>query len=346
MSVYVQQTIAPKLENTLMPGRSQDRCTRQSLMGIGSLTGNIASCRFLTFQAFLSPILRIASDGAIHSAAEFEQGSADILGLSPEDRTQMLASGGMTVLRDRSGWAYYYLFRAGLLERPSRGHYRITERGLQALKDCPDGVNKKYLKQFPEFLEYVNSKPKEGKLIDSASVLETSNQTPQGMIDEAYRVLQEQLAADLLEQIMSKSPAFFEALVVKLLVRMGYGGSEAEAYVTGRSGDGGIDGLINEDRLGLDRIYVQAKRWKEKIGTPQIRDFVGSLAGQGAHKGVFITTSGFQPSVAEYLRGVQHRVVLIDGPRLAALCIEFGIGVVPEGAYTIRKIDASFFESE
>jgi restriction system protein len=293
------------------------------------------------------PTLTIASDGAVHTTADFEQGSAEILKLSSEDRAQMLASGSMTVLRDRTGWAYYHLFRAGLLDRPSRGRYSITARGLKTLQENPQGIDQKYLKQFPEYIEYLAPKPKDGSVgAVPVVVSDTAGQTPQGIIDDAYKLLQQQLAVDLLEQIAAKSPAFFEELVIRLLVKMGYGGSEQDARVTGRSGDGGIDGLINEDRLGLDRIYVQAKRWKDKVGTPQIRDFVGCLAGGGAHKGVFITTSGFQPGVTDYLRGVQHRVVLIGGQRLAELCIEFGIGVVVEGAYMIKKVDTSFFDEE
>lgn len=291
------------------------------------------------------PILTIASDKAVHTTADFEKGSADILNLSTEDRAQMLASGSMTVLRDRTGWAYYHLFRAGLLDRPTRGRYSITARGLKTLQDSSKGIDQKYLKQFPKYMEYLAPKPKDGLVVTAMpAVTDAAVQTPQGTIDDAYKLLQQQLAADLLEQIAAKSPAFFEDLVIRLLVKMGYGGSEQDARVTGRSGDGGIDGLINEDRLGLDRIYVQAKRRKDKVGTPQIRDFVGSLAGGGAHKGVFITTSGFQPGVVDYLRGVQHRVVLIDGQRLAELCIEFGIGVVVEGAYTIKKVDTAFFD--
>ena len=295
----------------------------------------------------MTPILTIASDGTVHSTADFERGAADMLNLSAEDQAQMLASGSMTVLRDRTGWAYYHLFRAGLLDRPSRGRYCITARGIEALREHPTGIDQRYLKRYPEYMDYLAPKLKEGSPGTAPIVrADSSTQTPQGVIDDAYKVLQQQLAGDLLEQIGAKSPAFFEDLVIKLLVKMGYGGSEHDARVTGRSGDGGIDGLINEDRLGLERIYVQAKRWKDKVGTPQIRDFVGSLAGGGAHKGVFITTSGFQQGVADYLRGVQHRVVLIDGQKLAELCIEFGIGVVVEGAYLIKKVDASFFEDD
>jgi len=300
------------------------------------------------FQQFLIPILKIASDGKIHTPREFEDGAAEMLHLTPEDRSLMLGSGSMTVLRDRTGWAYYHLYRAGLLDRPQRAKYQITKRGLEVLGEKPDGIDQKYMRRFPEYLEYLAPKVKDGDSVNAvpAVIEEAAQQTPQGLIDSAYSVLQKKLAQDLLEQISTKSPAFFEELVVKLLVRMGYGGSQQDASVVGRSGDGGIDGLINEDRLGLDRIYVQAKRWKDKVGTPQIRDFVGSLAGGGAHKGVFITTSSFQPGVVDYLRGVQHRVVLIDGQRLAELCIEFDLGVTVEGSYLIKRIDTAFFDEE
>ncbi len=298
------------------------------------------------YQVFMVPILSVARDGIVHTTADFEAGAADLLKLSVDDRAEMLSSGSMTVLRDRVGWAFYHMYRAGLLDRPARGRYVITPRGQQALQDSPQGIDQKYLKQFASYREYLTKSKEAVPSSTEAPTNEPATQTPQGAIEAAYKVLQQQLAAELLEQVMAKSPAFFEDLVLKLLVKMGYGGSEQDARVTGRSGDGGIDGLINEVRLGLDRIYVQAKRWQNKVGTPEMRDFVGSLAGGGAHKGVFITTSGFQPGVSEYLRGVQHRVVLIDGPRLAELCIQFGVGVLVEGAYHIKRIDLSFFEAE
>lgn len=238
------------------------------------------------YQVFMVPILSVASDGVVHTTAEFESGAADLLRLSADDRAEMLSSGSMTVLRDRVGWAYYHMFRAGLLDRPARGRYIITLRGQQALKDSPQGIDQKYLKRFTSYKEYLTKSREAVPTFPDTPISEPqTSQTPQGAIEAAYKILQQQLAAELLEQVMAKSPAFFEDLVIKLLVKMGYGGSEQDARVTGRSGDGGIDGLINEDRLGLDRIYVQAKRWKDKVGTPEVRDFVGSLAGNGAHKG-------------------------------------------------------------
>jgi len=300
------------------------------------------------YQQFMTPILRIASDNELHTPSQFEEGSAEILGLSPEDRTQMLSSGAMTVLKDRTGWAYYALFRAGLLERPKRGTYRITGRGQEVFREHPEGIDERYLRRFAEYGSYVTPKPKDGGPSDLslASSSETTSQTPQGQIEAAHRILQEKLSQDLLDLIQSKSPRFFENLVMKLLRKMGYGVSEENVLVIGKSGDGGVDGLINEDELGLDRIYVQAKRWKDKVGTPEIRDFVGSLAGGGTHKGIFITTSSFQPGVREYLKGVQQRVVLLDGRQLAKRCIDCGVGVTGVAKYEVSRIDTAFFDDE
>lgn len=290
------------------------------------------------------PILEAAADGQLHKPLDFENYAADKLGLTTEDRALMLTSGGMTVLRDRTGWAYYHLFRAGLLDRPSRATYQISARGVETLANNPDGIDQKYLRRFPEYVVYLAPKVKEDGTHQGTASSEIE-QTPKGQIKDAFALLQKQLALELLEQIATQSPTFFENLVVKLLIRMGYGGSQEEAArVVGRSGDGGIDGIIKEDRLGLDTIYVQAKRWKGIVGTPEIRNFVGSLAGGEAHKGVFITTSGFQPGVHDYLRGVKNKIVLIDGEQLAALCIEFGIGVVVEETISIKKIDLDFFD--
>jgi restriction system protein len=297
------------------------------------------------FQRFMIPILEAAADGQPHKPIDFENYAADKLGLSLEDRALMLTSGGMTVLRDRTGWAYYHLFRAGLLERPLRATYRITERGLETLRADPTGIDQKYLRRFPEYLIYLAPKPKDESNAQGTPAAPEIEQTPKGQIKDAFGLLQKQLALELLEQIAAQSPTFFETLVVKLLIKMGYGGSQEEAArVVGRSGDGGIDGIIKEDRLGLDTIYVQAKRWKGNVGTSEIRNFVGSLAGGEAHKGVFITTSGFQPGVQGYLRGVKNKIVLIDGDQLAALCIEFGIGVVVEETISLKKIDLDFFD--
>jgi restriction system protein len=297
------------------------------------------------FQCFLVPILQIAADGRLHSPREFEDGAADALELTEDDRTRMLPSGSMTILRDRTGWAYYHLFRAGLLERPKRATYKITERGVGVLKEHPRGIDQKVLRQFPEYLSYLAPKSKDADTTITLLSEAASNQkTPHEQIEDAFSLLQKKLVQELLEQIHAQSPAFFEQMVIDLLVKMNYGGSKRDAAVVGRSGDGGIDGVIKEDRLGLDAIYVQAKRWKDKVGTPQIRDFVGSLVGKGAHKGVFITTSSFQPAVHEYLRGVQHKVVLLDGEQLAALCIEFNIGVAVQDTYAIKRIDLDFFD--
>ncbi len=293
-------------------------------------------------------MLEVMADGAVHSASSLETPIADKLGISVEARSQMLASGGMTILKDRTGWAYYHLFRAGLLDRPSRGRYVITQRGRDALASGAV-IDTKFLSMNPEYQAFLSPRaktPETAQTVSEGAPESVLQRTPVEVIEEAFQALQKQLAFDLLDQILRKPPAFFEMLVIQLLLKMGYGGADQDGRVTGRSGDGGIDGLINEDRLGLDSIYVQAKRWANKVGTPEIRNFVGSLAGEGAHKGIFITTSGFQPGVREYLRGVPQRIVLIDGQRLAEFCIQYEVGVVKESSYDLKRIDATFFEEE
>ena len=302
------------------------------------------------FQEFFVPVLTVAKDGMAHSTRSLENGSASLLRLSDAERQEMLPSGTMTVLRDRTGWAYYHLFRAGLLDRPSRGQYRITERGLQALQASPQGINQKYLRQFAEYRAFLS--PKVGANYDQtgeSTAISQEAETPLQRIESGVQELRVQLAQELLSTIVERSPKFFERLVLKLLVKMNYGGSERDAIITGRSGDGGIDGIVTEDRLGLERIYVQAKKWKKgsNVGTPEIRDFVGALVGQasqGVHKGVFITTSDFQPGVREYLQRVPNKIALINGVALAELCMEFDIGVVQTDPILLKILDPLFFD--
>lgn len=296
------------------------------------------------FQRFMGPILRIASDGQPHKPIEFEEGAAKALHLTEEEKSMLLKSGGMTILRDRTGWAYYHMFRAGLLERPARATYVITKRGRDVLQQHGDAVDMNVLRKFPEYQSYLSIKPEKDVAEKAATDSGINPRTPRQQIDDAYGTLRTELMREVLEQIGAQTPSFFENLVIDLLVRMGYGGSKEDALVVGRSGDGGIDGIIKQDRLGVDLLYVQAKRWRDKVGTPQIRDFVGSLVGKGATKGVFITTSGFQAGVLEYLAKVHHNVVLVDGDQVASLCVDFGIGVIDEAVYAIKKLDADYFE--
>lgn len=298
------------------------------------------------FQSFFVPILRVASDGKTHTPREFEEGSAAALKLTSEDRSQMLTSGTMTVVMDRTGWAYYHLYRAGLLERPKRGTYSITERGRKILAEFPDRIDQKILRGFPEYMDYLAPRPGRNAVAAEAVDASVGSETPQQAMEEAFLLLRKRLAQDVLDSVLGQTPAFFERLVVNLLVKMGYGGSREDAgEAIGQSGDEGIDGVIKEDRLGLDIIYIQAKKWAttSKIDRQGVQAFVGSLAGKQAQKGVFITTSSFQDSARQYVKHLTQKVILIDGVQLAELCIEFGIGVTESASYVLKKIDPDFF---
>ena len=256
-----------------------------------------------------------------------------------------LASGKQGMFDNRVGWAKSYLKQAGLLEIVRRGVFRITVRGLQVVNDNPQPLNVRYLKRFPEFVVFNAGKPKdESKFIESASV---NPETPDELIAGGYKQLREALAIELLDRIKSVSPSRFEVLVVELLVKMGYGGTEEDAgRVVGKSGDGGIDGIINEDRLGLDVIYIQAKRWEADVGRPEIQKFVGALAGNKASKGIFITSSGFSRGAADYASQVNHRVVLINGAMLAELMMDYDLGVSTKDVYTVKRLDTDYFEED
>ena len=263
----------------------------------------------------------------------------------------MLASGTMTVVMDRTGWAYYHLYRAGLLERPKRGAYSITERGREVVRRFPDRIDQRILRQFPEYLDYLAPRQGKNALAPATGSAGTfvGNETPQQAMEEAFLLLRKKLAQDVLDSVLGQTPAFFERLVVNLLVKMGYGGSREDAgEAIGQSGDEGIDGVIKEDRLGLDIIYIQAKKWAttNKIDRKGVQAFVGSLAGKQAQKGVFITTSSFQDSARDYVKHLTQKVILIDGVQLAELCIEFGIGVTESASYVLKKIDPDFFAED
>ena len=239
--------------------------------------------------------------------------------------------------------------KAGLLETVSRGKFRITARGLALLKTKPPKIDVTLLNQYSEFVEFrtgsgsVKSNSEQAPEAD----LNVAQQTPQELLESSYQTLHHQIADDLLEKIAKASPRFFEKLVVDLLVAMGYGGSRKDAgQAIGKSGDDGIDGIIKEDRLGLDAVYVQAKRWKATVGRPEVQSFAGSLEGHRARKGVFITTSQFSGEAKEYVTRIEKKIILIDGEQLANLSIEFGIGVEPITTYKVQRIDADFFEED
>jgi restriction system protein len=264
-----------------------------------------------------------------------------------------LPSGKRRRWHNRVTWACYDLFRAGLLERPNRGLYVITDAGKKLAEQKPKVIDRDFLMQFPQFVAFAQAtgtrkiEKNDGTALEQEGGIAPASQTPEESISTAYEQLHATLRKDLLDLVNKMDPFLFERLVIELLVTMGYGGSREEAArVTKASGDEGIDGVINEDRLGLDVIYVQAKRWQDTVGRREIQSFVGALAGKKAQKGVFITTSGFKTSAREYVKDVHQKVILVDGERLADLMIEYNIGVTMSHSYEIKRIDSDYYEQE
>jgi restriction system protein len=299
-----------------------------------------------TYQEMMLPLLRVLQNATepLHQK-EYTRRVAEALKLSEEQFAERLPSGMQTYVFNRAGWAGWYLQQAGLVEKPKKGHLRITEEGRKLLTKNPATIDNKLLATYPSFQEKV-MKTKDGELVaDSEPAVVPSEQTPTEQIEQAHNKLNQTLASDLLDLMAKMDPYKFEQLVVDLLFAMGYGGSRAEAaLVTKKSGDEGIDGIINEDRLGLDVIYVQAKRWQATVGRAEIQSFVGALVGKHATKGVFITTSDFHTTAKEYARSVQHKVILIGGQRLAELMIEYNIGVSTTRTLAIKRVDSDYFE--
>ena len=295
-----------------------------------------------SFQKFLLPLLRAYADGKDHRPREMINPMAKQQGLSEEDISELLPSGTQTKLENRVKWALYYLFRAGLLHRPERGIYSISEEGRAVLANPPSLIDRQSLSKYPSFREF-QSKTKIVPNTDDPPV----NLTPDEQIENAYRELNETLVSDLKDQTAMMNPYSFEQLVIDLLFAMGYGGSREEAaQVTKKSADEGIDGVIDQDRLGLDVIYVQAKRWKDQVGRKEIQSFIGALAGKQANKGVFITTSNFSSHASDYAHSVSQKVILIDGTRLAELMVEHDIGVSTKRNLLIKRINSVYFEDD
>jgi len=298
------------------------------------------------YQTLMSPLLKLASDGQEHSFASLVDALAAEYKLSDSERRELLPSGSQFLFANRVGWARTYLKKAGLLSAPKRGVIQITDRGRQVLKKNPSRIDNRVLRQFSEFLEFQSTKGEDSKRGSESAPTEELD--PQENIEAGYQRIQKQLSAELLTRIKECSPDFFERLVVDLLLKMGYGGSRRDAgEKVGKSGDGGIDGVIKEDKLGLGQIYIQAKRWDEgQVGSKEIQAFVGALHGRKASKGVFITTSGFSKPAKEYAQSIQDKVILIDGAELAYLMIEHGVGVSTVASYDVRKIDSDYFTEE
>lgn len=297
------------------------------------------------YQTIMLPLLKIAVDENEHPIGDARDRLADIFKLTEEDRSDLLPSGKQKVFDNRVGWARTYLKKAGLIEYTKRGIFKITSRGKEVLKSTPSEINVKFLEQFPEFISF-REVARVGQ--ETPESLEISNQaTPEESLEYAYQKIIQNLAQELLAKIMELSPSFFENLVVELLVKMGYGGSRFDAgRAIGKTGDGGIDGIIKEDKLGLDIIYIQAKRWEGTVGRPEIQKFAGALQGHRAKKGVFITTSNFSNEALDYVSRIDNKIILIEGKQLTELMIEHDIGVSKMVTYELKKIDSDYFSED
>lgn len=297
------------------------------------------------FQTIMLPLLTLVSDGSEYRFRDVVDAMVKQFRLSEEERLELLPSGRAPKFANRVGWATTHLFKAGLIERPRRGYLTITERGLSVIDEAPDSVNLKFLDRYPEHVSFRNKN--DVAVSESVQVARQPDEesTPVETIEEAFRTLRSSLAEEILQQIKECSPEFFERLVVDLLVKMGYGGTRAEAgKAVGKSGDGGIDGIINEDRLGLDVIYIQAKRWEATVGRPEIQQFAGALQGRKARKGVFITTSSFSKAAVTFAHDIESSIVLIDGDMLGGLMIDHDVGVTLETSYVIKRVDSDYFD--
>lgn len=298
------------------------------------------------FQSTMLPLLQFTADQQEHSFREAVESVALIFHLTSDEKNELLPSGRQPTFDNRLNWASSYLKHAGLLDSTKRGYFKITQRGLEVLQRRPQKINIDFLMQFPEFQQFREIKrEKNGREVIETDVV--GKQTPEELLEDGYQRIRQELAQELLSRIKSSSSRFFERLVVELLVKMGYGGSIKDAgQVIGRSGDEGIDGTIKEDRLGLDVIYIQAKKWEGSVGRPEIQKFVGALYGQRAKKGVFIATSSFSHEATEYVKNIDSKVVLIDGKQLAELMIDHVVGVSIISTYEVKKVDNDYFAEE
>ena len=299
------------------------------------------------YQSIMLPLLKVVADNKEYRLQELIEVLSETFKLTDDDRKEMLPSGQQRIFDNRVAWARTYLKKAGLVESPRRAFVKITERGLKVLSENPDLINVRFLKQFPDFFKFLTTKKESDETeFDEQS---ESTETPEELLETAYLKIRKSLAQELISKVIQLPPAFFEKLVVELLVKMGYGGSIKDAgKAIGKTSDEGIDGTIKEDKLGLDIIYIQAKRWQpgNTVGRPEIQKFVGALAGQGAKKGIFITTSSFTKEAIEYQPRNETKIVLIDGDQLSQMMIDHDLGVSSTNKYEIKKIDHDYFGDE
>ena len=297
------------------------------------------------YQTVMLPLLSFISDGKEHHIREAVEALSERFGLSEKERMELLPSGRQPTFNNRVSWAGTYMKEVGLIEKPRRGYLRITDRGTSLLSQNPETINSKLLERYPAFVAFREKSRKSGEPRPQPVSEEVDERTPVEAIDDAYRTIRNSLVTELLQQIKGCSPGFFENLVVEVLVKMGYGGTREDAgEVIGKSGDEGIDGVINEDRLGLDVIYIQAKRWEGTVGRPEIQRFVGALQGKKARKGIFITTSDFSNQASDYASAIESNVVLVDGEMLAGLMIDHDVGTTVQSSYQIKRVDSDYFQ--
>jgi restriction system protein len=296
------------------------------------------------YQTVMLPLLKITADEKEHSLREATNSLAQQFSLTEAELAEMLPSARKARFYDRVGWVATYLRKAGALISSRRGHFQISKRGLDILKNPPERITVDFLEQFDEFVEFRTRRGDE----DSETLIPQSEpQTPEEAIEAAYQSLRQSLADEILQTIKGCSPSFFERLVVDVLVKMGYGGTRKDAgKAIGRSGDDGIDGIINEDRLGLDVIYIQAKKWDNSVGRPEIQKFAGALQGQRAKKGIFITTSTFTKDAQEFAARIDSKITLIDGETLSQLIIDYNVGVNLVASYELKRLDSDYFLEE
>lgn len=296
------------------------------------------------YQTIILPLLKFYSDNQEHSFRDAVEAMAKEFKLTDHERKELLPSGQQEIFDNRVGWARTYMKKACLIDSTRRGYNKITQRGLDVIKQKPQKINVDFLQQFSEFKSFLDlrhNKP------DEEQEPEINNKTPEESLENAYQKIRNDLATELLKSLKSCSPNFFERLVIDVIVKMGYGGTRQDAgKAVGKSGDGGIDGIIKEDKLGLDTIYIQAKRWENTVGRPEIQKFVGALTGQRAKKGLFITTSDFSKDSLDYVSRIDTKIVLIDGETLAQLMIDHNVGISTIASYELKKIDSDYFSEE
>ena len=296
------------------------------------------------YQQVMLPLLKFLGDEKEHSLRKCSDSLADVFKLSEEDKRKMLPSGIQEIFHNRVGWAKFYMEKAGLVITARRGVYKITDLGKKVLNEKPRAIDNKYLEQFPSFIEFIkNIHPSNSEKVSEKKESYTIS-TPEESFEYAYQKLRKELSGELLSTVKSCSPEFFEKLVVDMLISMGYGGSRKDAgEAIGKTNDEGIDGIIKEDRLGLDTIYIQAKRWEGCVGRPEIQKFAGALQGQRAKKGIFITTGYFSDEAKNFAKNIESKIILIDGAQLCEFMIDFNVGVSKVSSYEIKKIDSDYF---